>query len=108
MRREPFRARRAHREVVDRATVLAIARLVAMSGAMGLGVWLTLLTLGTNPGATIGEWTWRLVRLAAGVGVGGAAYLGLALLTRSQELRSLVGARAARARSSGADPGDIL
>jgi putative peptidoglycan lipid II flippase len=97
-------ARRVHKDVVDRQTLAAVARIASMSAGMAAAVWGTLWMLGGEPRWGTGLWMWGLLRLLAGVGVGGGVYLALAALWRSDELRMLVGARRGRLGPDAAPP----
>lgn len=108
-----IQARHIHRDVIDRTTALAIARVVAMVAGMGLGVWGVLHLLVTFPVlAAPNTWTGHLIRLIAAVAAGGAIYGALAALTRTPELRWLLGRgrdpNSAPGPTSDPGPGDTL
>ena len=71
--------------VIDGPTWKAFARIAAGSVLMAGFVWLTLSIMPVRD-----TWTGTVVRLSAGCSAGLASYLGLAVMTRTQELRWLL------------------
>lgn len=94
-----IQARRVHRDIIDRPTIVAITRILGLVAAMGCAVigvsWATTVALGG-----VNTWTAHLVRLITTTCAGGACYLALARLVRAHELRSLL----ARSEHAGVNP----
>lgn len=71
--------------VLDAETLRALGRILAASAGMALAVYVAISALGQS-----GGWTMHLMRLLIACAVGGAAYVGSALLFRVEEARWLV------------------
>jgi putative peptidoglycan lipid II flippase len=76
--------------LIDADTRAATLRILIATIIMSACVWAAQLFVASLPNHAPESWTWSLIRLAAAVTTGGAAYTAIALLTRSPELRGLI------------------
>ncbi len=98
-----IQARHTHRDTLDRATIMAIARILALAALMAAVTWGTLLLLGLAPRWNTNPWLWHLIRLLAGVSAGGLSYLALTRSLRCPELSWLLARGGGGARPSASD-----